>query len=134
MAPWAADRPVQVRKCGTPRQRHGFLRGGQISDASGKVTFDTVHPGYSGRTVHIHIKVHVGGAEVHTSQLFFDDDLSDRVFGQAPYDSHQGRDTRNATDNIFQDGGQQGLLTMTPRATATSATSPSASRSQRCSP
>ena len=99
----------------TPNNDMVFLRGGQISDAAGKVTFQTIYPGwYMGRTVHIHIKVHVAGEEVHTSQLFFDDDLSDRVFGQAPYDGHQGRDTRNATDTIFQDGGKEGLLTMTP--------------------
>jgi protocatechuate 3,4-dioxygenase beta subunit len=90
-----------------------FLRGGQISDTSGKVTFQTIYPGwYMGRTVHIHLKVHVGGQEVHNSQLFFDDALSDQVFSQAPYSSHANRDTRNATDNIFQDGGQQGLLTI----------------------
>ena len=52
--------------------------------------------------------------EVHTSQLFFDDSLSDDVFGIAPYDAHPDRDTRNANDNIFQSGGQQGILTMTP--------------------
>jgi protocatechuate 3,4-dioxygenase beta subunit len=103
----------QVRN--TPTNDMIFLRGGQISDARGKVTFDTIYPGwYRGRTVHIHIKVHVAGDEVHTSQSYFDDGLSDTVFGLAPYDSHQGRDTRNATDNIFANGGQQGMLTMTP--------------------
>jgi hypothetical protein len=45
--------------------------------------------------------------------LSFDDGLSDKVFGVAPYDGHQGWDTRNTTDSIFQNGGQQGLLTVT---------------------
>src|SRR5581483_1209242 len=99
----------------TPTNDLVFLRGGQISDATGKVTFQTIYPGwYMGRTVHIHLKVHAGGQEVHTSQFFFDDATSDQVFAQAPYSAHAGRDTTNATDSIFQDGGAQGLLTLTP--------------------
>jgi protocatechuate 3,4-dioxygenase beta subunit len=98
----------------TPNNDMIFLRGGQVSDSAGHVTFQTIYPGwYMGRTVHIHLKVHAGGAEVHTSQLFFDDALSNQVFATEPYSAHAGRDTMNATDNIFQDGGQQGLLTMT---------------------
>jgi protocatechuate 3,4-dioxygenase beta subunit len=90
-----------------------FLRGGQVSDASGRVTFQTIYPGwYRGRTVHIHVKVHVGGDEVHTSQLFFDDAVSDQVFTRQPYAEHPGRDTTNAIDGIFLSGGQQGLLTL----------------------
>ncbi len=99
----------------TPANDLVFLRGGQISDASGRVTFQTIYPGwYRGRTVHIHLKVHVGGNEVHTSQLFFDDALSDQIFGQPPYAAHAGRDTTNAIDSIFQDGGGQGVVAMTP--------------------
>jgi protocatechuate 3,4-dioxygenase beta subunit len=99
----------------TPSNDLVFLRGGQVSDTGGLVTFQTIYPGwYRGRTVHIHIKVHVGGQEVHTSQLFFDDALSDQIFAQPTYAAHPNRDTRNATDNIFQSGGQQGLLTITP--------------------
>jgi protocatechuate 3,4-dioxygenase beta subunit len=90
-----------------------FLRGGQVSDAAGRVTFQTVYPGwYMGRTVHIHIKVHAGGQEAHTGQLYFDDATSDRVYTQQPYYAHVGRDTTNATDGIFRQGGQQSLLTL----------------------
>src|SRR5918911_3385921 len=98
----------------TPTNNLVFLRGGQISDDRGQVTFQTIYPGwYAGRTVHVHLKVHAGGQEVHTSQLFFDDAISDQVFAQPPYSAHPNRDTRNATDNIFQNGGQQGLLSLT---------------------
>ncbi len=46
------------------------MRGTQVSDATGRVEFATLYPGwYRGRTVHIHVKVHVGGNEVHTGQL-----------------------------------------------------------------
>src|SRR5207248_9185299 len=37
-----------------------FLRGYQLTDSNGQVTFTTVYPGwYSGRTVHIHIKIRI---------------------------------------------------------------------------
>jgi protocatechuate 3,4-dioxygenase beta subunit len=91
-----------------------FLRGGQVSDGSGRVTFQTVYPGwYLGRTVHIHVKVHAGGQEVHTGQLYFDDAISNAVYTQQPYAPHTGRDTTNAADSIFAQGGQSSLLTLT---------------------
>ena len=35
-----------------------YLRGYQVSGAKGQVTFKTIYPGfYSGRTVHIHVRV-----------------------------------------------------------------------------
>jgi protocatechuate 3,4-dioxygenase beta subunit len=101
----------------TPTNELVFLRGGQVSDASGRVAFQTIYPGwYRGRTVHIHLKVHVGGNEVHTSQLFFDDAVSDLVFSRPPYAEHAGRDTTNATDSIFREGGGQGLVALTQTA------------------
>jgi hypothetical protein len=39
---------------------------------------------------------------VFTSQLFFDDALSDQVFAQAPYAAKGRRDTLHRTDSIFQ--------------------------------
>jgi hypothetical protein len=90
-----------------------FLRGYQVSDVAGTVTFTTVYPGwYSGRTVHIHIKARVFSAGRATyefnSQLFFDDAVTDQVFTQAPYSSRGTRDTRNADDSIY--GGTTALL------------------------
>ncbi|HEY5857529.1 MAG TPA: protocatechuate dioxygenase [Aldersonia sp.] len=84
-----------------------YLRGAQATDASGIVRFTTIYPGwYRGRTVHIHIKVHIDRQTVLTSQLFFDDDLSDAIFAEAsPYTDHAGRGTRNDTDGIFDETG-----------------------------
>ena len=45
-----------------------------------------------------------------TSQLFFDDALSDEVFKNAPYNTKGTRDTRNAQDGIYREGGSQLLL------------------------
>lgn len=89
-----------------------YLRGAQVADAHGIVQFTTLYPGwYRGRTVHIHLKVHVDRANVLTSQLFFDDDLSESVYTAAPYGVHTGRDTHNADDSIFE---ASGALTVAP--------------------
>jgi protocatechuate 3,4-dioxygenase beta subunit len=82
-----------------------WLRGAQVTDANGKATFTTIYPGwYSGRAVHIHYKVHPDTTKVFTSQLFFDDTLSQQVFTQAPYTNKSSTpDTLNSTDSIYQD-------------------------------
>jgi protocatechuate 3,4-dioxygenase beta subunit len=82
-----------------------WLRGAQVTDANGKATFTTIYPGwYPGRAVHIHFKVHPDATRVFTSQLFFDDTLSQQVFAQPPYVSRGSiPDTPNSADNIYQD-------------------------------
>jgi len=96
-----------------------FMRGIQRTDAKGVAVFRTVYPGwYQGRTVHIHVKVHVGGSVVHTGQLYFPDTLTDAVYQKAPYSSRPGRDVRNATDAIFRNGGKRSLLTVRRNQTA----------------
>src|SRR5688500_19724992 len=56
-----------------------FLRGYQVTDASGVAKFTTVYPGwYQGRSVHIHFKVRTntdGRNAEFVSQLYFDDAL-----------------------------------------------------------
>jgi protocatechuate 3,4-dioxygenase beta subunit len=90
-----------------------FMRGIQRTDANGLARFDTVYPGwYTGRTVHIHVKVHVGGNVIHTGQLFFNDALTDIAFKKTPYSARAARDVRNADDSIYQDGGSRSLLTV----------------------
>jgi protocatechuate 3,4-dioxygenase beta subunit len=90
-----------------------FLRGVQKTNANGIATFMTIYPGwYPGRTVHIHVKVHVGGNVIHTGQLFFDDALTDSVFRKAPYAGRGSRDTRNSNDSIYVNGGSRSLLTV----------------------
>lgn len=85
-----------------------FLRGYQVTDENGVSRFITIYPGwYSGRTVHIHFKIRTDpdseqGYEF-TSQLFFDEALTDQVHAQAPYASKGQRDTLNSADNIYND-------------------------------
>jgi protocatechuate 3,4-dioxygenase beta subunit len=92
-----------------------FLRGYQFTDAAGTAQFTTIYPGwYRGRTVHIHFKIRTGPASglrhEFTSQLYFDDALTDRVHARAPYASKGRRTVRNAADGIFRSGGKQLLL------------------------
>jgi protocatechuate 3,4-dioxygenase beta subunit len=90
-----------------------FLRGAQRTGADGVATFDTIYPGwYQGRTTHIHVKVHVGGDEVHTGQLYFDDDSSAAVWREQPYERRGAADTTNATDGIYSQGGAESTLAL----------------------
>lgn len=94
-----------------PTDKRTFLRRGQRSDATGTATFKTIYPGwYRGRTVHIHVKVHVGGNVVHTGQLYFEDTTTDAAYAKAPYSKRPGRDTRNASDGIYGQGGAASTL------------------------
>jgi protocatechuate 3,4-dioxygenase beta subunit len=98
-----------------------FLRGYQVTDNDGVAQFTTIYPGwYRGRTVHIHFKVRSSSSSTSayefTSQLFFDDGLTDQVFAAEPYAARGERDTRNADDGIYRQGGSQLVLNVTETA------------------
>lgn len=99
-----------------------FLRGYQATDANGRAEFKTIYPGwYRSRAVHIHFKIRApaGSSRSYefTSQLFFDDALSDRVYASAPYRSEGERDQRNSNDSIYRSGGDKLLLGLSPEGT-----------------
>jgi protocatechuate 3,4-dioxygenase beta subunit len=94
-----------------------FLRGSQVSGQDGIVDFATNYPGwYTGRAVHIHTKVRLDDSAVLTTQLYFDDDLTDEIHAQDPYAAHGARDTRNADDSIAGDPAANGNLLATSAA------------------
>ena len=104
-----------------------FLRGYQISDPRGEARFLTIYPGwYPGRTVHIHLKVRTAPETKQrfelTTQMYFDDALSDRIFADPPYAEQGSRAGRNQDDRIFRRGGEQLLLSPMPAAEGFSAT------------
>jgi protocatechuate 3,4-dioxygenase beta subunit len=89
---------------------HQVLRGYQVSDAQGVVRFTTIYPGwYRGRAVHVHFKIRVPApfsrADEFTSQLYFPDELTDRVHTQEPYTAHRGQRLLNARDMIYRENG-----------------------------
>lgn len=88
-----------------------FLRGTQLSDAGGVVTFETIYPGwYPGRTTHIHYKVFLDAKTVLTSQAFFPDALSRHLYQNVPpyNDRDAARAPSNANDRIAQQVGDGG--------------------------
>jgi protocatechuate 3,4-dioxygenase beta subunit len=83
-----------------------WLRGYQMTDANGSVTFTTIYPGwYSGRTPHINLKVRLfsGSAVTYefTTELYLDDTTTNAVYANSPYNTHGTRDTTNATDKLY---------------------------------
>jgi len=94
-----------------------FLRGYQVTDAHGIARFLSIYPGwYSGRAVHVHFKIRSTGARGEarefTSQLYFDETLTERVYAREPYARRPRRWLRNADDALYRDGGRE--LTLSP--------------------
>ena len=97
-----------------------FLRGYQVSDQDGVVTFTTIYPGwYPERTPHIHYKIRSPASArspyEFTGQMYFDEGVSDRVYARPPYAARGKRTVSNLTDRLYQrDGGRQSMLSVTP--------------------
>lgn len=94
-----------------------FLRGYQMTDTNGGVRFTTIYPGwYPGRTVHIHFKIRTDPKVMQTyeftSQLYFDDSVTDQVQEQPAYarKGPQQSRTKNEEDSIYRSGGNQLML------------------------
>jgi protocatechuate 3,4-dioxygenase beta subunit len=84
-----------------------WLRGTQHTDGDGVAAFETIYPGwYAGRATHIHCKAWMAGGREITSQIYFPDDLSDRVYAQGPYAGRGGDRLRNGDDGIFGRAGE----------------------------
>ena len=97
-----------------------FLRGYQITDRNGVASFTTIFPGwYPGRTVHIHFKIRVGpqgkgaSGKEFTSQIYFDDALTDTIHSQLPYTKRGPRKVRNHRDVVSLIGGSKLILPLT---------------------
>lgn len=92
-----------------------FLRGYQVTDQLGKVNFVTIYPGwYPGRAIHIHFKVRTpsrsGKAELLTSQLYFDEAVTEQVYQNQPYLKRATGYQRNERDGIYRSGNGKQLL------------------------
>jgi protocatechuate 3,4-dioxygenase beta subunit len=108
-----------VRDPGGSTVGQKFLRGHQTTDAAGSARFTTIYPGwYPGRAVHIHFKVRTGAASARghefTSQIYFDDALTDRVHAREPYARRGQRRVRNDADGLFRRGGRELLAAVAP--------------------
>ena len=80
-----------------------YLRGSQVTDAKGKVTFTTIFPGwYPARTMHIHVMVWKAGEKVLTTQFFGSDSATAKIYAMAPYATRGQAAVNNARDGIYQ--------------------------------
>lgn len=92
-----------------------FLRGRQVTDAEGKVNFQTIFPGwYRGRATHIHVHVYdSNGNSLLVTQIAFPEDVAKTVHTTATDFYTDGeQDTTNSTDNVFGDGVEAQLATV----------------------
>jgi protocatechuate 3,4-dioxygenase beta subunit len=101
-----------------------YLRGVQVTDASGTVSFSSIFPAaYSGRWPHIHFEVYKAIADatassnaITTSQVALPQAVCDTVYATAGYSASVSnmKQTTLANDNVFSDdGGVKQLATMT---------------------
>jgi protocatechuate 3,4-dioxygenase beta subunit len=82
-----------------------WLRGYQVSDANGAVTFTTVFPGwYAGRTAHVHVRVRLALDSTttvnFTSQIYFDDAVASAVYATSAY-AKSGTRLTNGNDHLY---------------------------------
>lgn len=105
-----------------------YLRGVQVTDANGQVTFTTIFPGcYSGRWPHMHFEVFAslaaattGRNAVLTSQLAVPSAACSAVY---PYATGYTTSVNNfaavslSTDNVFSDNTSAQMAAMTPTMT-----------------
>jgi protocatechuate 3,4-dioxygenase beta subunit len=108
---------VRDMNVGVDTRGKQFLRGYQTTDGNGVADFLTIYPGwYPGRAVHIHFKIRnrsaSGRVQEFTSQLYFDEAITDQVHTEDPYNSKGRRITTNDADFIFRRGGKQLIPTL----------------------
>jgi protocatechuate 3,4-dioxygenase beta subunit len=82
-----------------------FLRGRQVSDANGLVTFTTIFPGwYNGRATHIHVHIYTAnGTSLKVTQIAFPEGAGSAVAVVNGYTKGRSGYTYNKSDNVFSD-------------------------------
>ena len=119
---WISGTPTPLVSIpGIPASSAGWTRPVRLFCAASRRPGPTESPGstpftpgwYPGRTVHIHFKVHYQGSSYVTSQFYFPDELSDRVFERSPYSDRPDRTTRNANDSVLRGDPAEGNLLAT---------------------
>jgi protocatechuate 3,4-dioxygenase beta subunit len=104
-----------ARDSETDTRGRKFLRGYQVTDENGVVRFNTIYPGaYPGRAVHVHFKVRTkpkaAGGNEFTSQLYFPEPVSERVYANPLYGRTGAAFQKNGSDGLFRRGGQALML------------------------
>jgi protocatechuate 3,4-dioxygenase beta subunit len=94
-----------------------FCRGVQATDTNGRVTFNTIYPGwYPGRATHIHFRVYLALDLQATSQLAFPNSTTSAVYSSPLYVAKGQNPTTPTSDGIFSDGVTYQMCTVTENA------------------
>jgi protocatechuate 3,4-dioxygenase beta subunit len=120
---WHCDRDGNYSMYSNGVTADSYLRGVQVTDANGQVSFTTIWPAcYSGRWPHIHFEVYTnvtaatsGNNKVSVSQLAMPKAQCDEVFATTGYSqsvTNLGQISL-ATDMVFSDGATQETPTVT---------------------
>jgi protocatechuate 3,4-dioxygenase beta subunit len=111
---WHCDQNGNYSMYSSSVVNENYLRGVQVADASGNVSFTTIFPGcYSGRYPHVHFEVYPslaqatsGNNDVKTSQFTFTDSVFSAIYASSGYSASAGNlaGTSLSRDNVFSDG------------------------------
>jgi protocatechuate 3,4-dioxygenase beta subunit len=117
---WQCDRQGRYSLYSSGVTDQNYLRGVQVADASGGVTFTSIFPGaYSGRWPHIHFEVYPtlaeatsSGEPTATSQLALPEDMCKVVYATTGYEASVRNlsQTSLTRDNVFSDDGAEHQL------------------------
>lgn len=112
---WHCDRDGGYSMYSRQVAGENYLRGVQIADEAGKVSFTSIFPGcYSGRWPHVHFEVYPDRESITdvrkaiaTSQVALPEDVCKQVYAQPGYEASVPNLTRTslAADNVFGDDG-----------------------------
>ena len=122
---WHCDRVGLYSMYSNGVTNENYLRGVQVTDSNGQVTFTTIFPGcYAGRMPHIHFEVYASvaaattapaGDAVRTSQLAFPNAVCNAVYATSGYSAsiNNFASISFSSDNVFSDGYSTQLATVT---------------------
>ncbi|MGI4894753.1 MAG: intradiol ring-cleavage dioxygenase [Janthinobacterium lividum] len=121
---WHCNRDGNYSLYASGLENENYLRGVQVADADGNVTFTSIFPAcYSGRWPHIHFEIYPdvdsiteAGNAIATSQLAMPQDVADVVFATTGYENSVKNlsQVTLAGDNVF---GDDSGATQTPTVT-----------------
>ena len=120
---WHCDRDGQYSMYSEGIEDENYLRGVQIADSSGKVTFTSIFPAcYTGRWPHIHFEVYPDVSQIGdstnaiaTSQMALPQSMVDQVYASSTYTGSAANLAQITldSDNVFgEDGGALQLATV----------------------
>ena len=121
---WHCNRDGEYSLYSDGLEKENYLRGVQVADAKGQVTFTSIFPAcYSGRWPHIHFEVYPSKDDITdaskaiaTSQLALPKNVCDTVYATKGYEKSVTNlaQVTLASDNVFSDdGGELQLATVT---------------------